>query len=104
MNASQVLAWLICLLLAFFGALLAINARTKVALLEKNFDELNRATADYRPLLAEVQNTLQQIEQHLRSSPAGAAERESQTRAELDELRRKIEQLEQKLRAPQAAG
>jgi hypothetical protein len=78
MNPSQLIAWLICLLLAFFAAALSVSNSYKAALLDRKFVEVQKAATDQSALLSDVRRILEQIERDLRSahaSPtAGAAE------------------------------
>ena len=75
MNATQMLAWLVCLIVAFFAAVLAVNAGYKLALMEKEFRQANQTVAEEAALLGEIRSVLKEIELDLRSrrTPAPAA-------------------------------
>jgi len=67
MNASQLLAWLICLVLAFFAAALALNNTLKSAMLERQVAEARKVTTYQSEVLTDIRTLLAQIEQDLRS-------------------------------------
>ncbi|MHC4479488.1 MAG: hypothetical protein ACYS1C_00740 [Planctomycetota bacterium] len=71
MNPSQLIAWLICLVLASGAALLAIKNTYEVALLERQFAETQRAANDQTAVLSEIRSILREIERDLsaRASP-----------------------------------
>ena len=76
MNPSQLIAWLVCLSLAFFAAALSVSNSYKAALLDRKFVEVQKAATDQSAILSDVQRILEQIERDLRSgrtSPAGSA-------------------------------
>jgi hypothetical protein len=65
MNASQFLAWILCLALAFFASALAVRNGYKTALLEKEFAAVQKSAEDSRELLRDVRDVLQSIDRHL---------------------------------------
>jgi hypothetical protein len=71
MNASQMLAWLLCLALAFFAATLAVRNGLKVALLEKQFEEVRQAALNQQELLGDIRMLLRSIDGNTRPVPAG---------------------------------
>ncbi len=73
MNSSQLIAWLLCLLLAFFAAAIALRNGYKVAILESRFEAVQRAAGDQTEVLARIEGVLARIEEHL-SEPAPAPE------------------------------
>jgi hypothetical protein len=76
MNPSQLIAWLVCLVLAFGAAVLAINNGYKVALLRRQFADVQRVADEQTKLLGDIRGVLQRIERNMRSErpeavPAG---------------------------------
>ena len=63
MNTSQTIAWLICLLLAFFATVLAVRSSYQATLLERRFAEVSRVADDEQALLGQIRDLLQRIEQ-----------------------------------------
>ncbi len=61
MNASQVVAWLTCLLVAFFAAILAVHGSVKVAVLEKRFAEISETAVEQTAVLTDIRDLLGQI-------------------------------------------
>jgi len=72
MNATQLIAWLVCLIVAFFAAVLAVSTGYKVALLEKEFRQVRQTAAEDTALLGEIRSVLKEIEFDLRSRRASA--------------------------------
>ena len=83
MNTSQLMAWLICLALAFFAAALAVSNGYKVALLQRKFAAVNEVAEEQRALLEGIEAVLRQIEEGLRSEP----------RSRMDALDQRMEQI-----------
>ncbi len=75
MNASQIIAWLVCLLLAFCAAVLAVHNTAKLAVLEKRFAEVTQAAERQNQALEEVRDVLLLIEADLSGKPAGPTEK-----------------------------
>jgi hypothetical protein len=69
MNPSQLLAWLICLGLAFFAAALSVYNSYGLARLDRRFTEVERVATDQMVLLSDIGRILEQIERHLRAAP-----------------------------------
>lgn len=67
MNPSQLLAWLLCLALAFFASTLAVRNGLKVALLERQFEGVRLVAQDQQDLLRDIRSLLQTIEANTRS-------------------------------------
>ena len=67
MNVTQLMAWIICLALAFFAGLLAAHNTAKTAMLEKQFAKVQAVANDQTAALREINTTLRQIEGDLRS-------------------------------------
>jgi hypothetical protein len=79
MNASQFLAWILCLALALFASALAARNGYKTALLEKEFASVQRTAEDQQQVLQEIRDVLRSIDRRL-----GAAEAPGErTRTEL---------------------
>jgi len=73
MNPSQLLAWLICLMLAFFAAALSVHNSYNLARLDKKFAEVERVAGDQKALLSDIHQVLQQIERNMRAIPIEAS-------------------------------
>jgi hypothetical protein len=76
MNPSQLIAWLVCLTLAFFAAALSVSNSYKAALLDRKFAEVQKAATDQSALLSDIRRVLGQIERDLgsgRTNPTGGA-------------------------------
>lgn len=76
MNASQMIAWLICLALAFFGAALALHASYRAHILEARFDAAITSVDERNEVLQEIGATLRDIRAELRdddAAPSGPA-------------------------------
>ncbi|KPK62621.1 MAG: hypothetical protein AMK73_05860 [Planctomycetes bacterium SM23_32] len=74
MNPTQTIAWLVCLIAAFFAAVLAVKNSYGVALLEKQYPRVQEVVAAQTELLTEIRDVLQQIEADMRAElPAPAA-------------------------------
>lgn len=71
MNPSQLIAWLVCLVLAAFAAVLSINNSYREAVLERRFAEVQKAAGEQTALLEGIRSLLQQIEADLQQGPAG---------------------------------
>lgn len=93
MNPSQLLAWLICLALAFFAAALAIRNSYAIALLEKDFVEVQTVANDRGEMLGEIRDILQHIERDLGGGRSAGA-------SEADEPPAKPEPVERRAAAP----
>jgi hypothetical protein len=65
MNASQFLAWILCLVLAFFASALAVRNGYKAALLEKEFQSVQKAMEDRGQVLEEIRDLLENIDRRL---------------------------------------
>ena len=70
MNASTVVAWLICLALAFFAAALALVNRYELLQVEKKLQEMPAAERLQRSItdtdtLEQMRDSLQRMEQNL---------------------------------------
>jgi len=70
MNPSQLLAWLICLGLAFFAAVLAVNNAYKVRLLQRSYAQARQAAEVQSELLAQIHAVLVKIEARLQGDEA----------------------------------
>lgn len=77
MNASQLLAWLVCLALAFFASALAARNGWKTAVLEKQFVAVQQEAQARQDVLEEIRDVLQSIDRRMAAedaaSPAGEA-------------------------------
>ena len=69
MNASQLLAWLVCLALATVACLFGVYNRTKLAVLERRFVQVERVAGQQTAVLEEIRDLLREM----RPAP-GAAE------------------------------
>ncbi|MHC5034532.1 MAG: hypothetical protein ACYTFZ_05815 [Planctomycetota bacterium] len=72
MNPSQLIAWLVCLVLAFGAAVLAINNSYKVAFLRRQFADVQRIADEQTELLGDIRGILERIERNMRSERAEA--------------------------------
>lgn len=70
MNPSQLIAWLVCLVLASFAAVLSVNNVYRAKVLEKRFVEVQKAAETQDALLSDIRRVLQQIETDLRQRAA----------------------------------
>jgi hypothetical protein len=73
MNASQMIAWFICLGLALAASLLGIRNTAKLAMLEGKFDRVQQGAKEQSALRADVDKALRQIEQLTRARAPEAA-------------------------------
>jgi hypothetical protein len=77
MNASQLLAWLLCLALAFFASALAVRNGYRTALLERELTTLRQTVEDRQELLQDIHGLLQTIDGRLEAeaelAPAAGA-------------------------------
>jgi hypothetical protein len=77
MTPSQLIAWLVCLVLAFFAAALAVSNSYKVAIVERRFEAVRHSAQDQTEVLARIEGVLGKIEDHLSEDgaprPAAAA-------------------------------
>ncbi len=74
MNPSQLIAWLVCLSLAFFAAALSVSNSYRTALLDRKFAEVQKAANEQGALLSDIRGVLTQIERDLRArEPEGKA-------------------------------
>ena len=62
MKASQLLAWLMCLLLAFAAMLMATRNWLKIAMLEKRFDQVAAVATEQTAVLRDIRALLQKME------------------------------------------
>ena len=101
MNVTQLLAWIICLALAFFAGLLAARNSVKTAMLEKQFAAVQAAAIDQTAALHEVSATLRQVEEDLTagSGPAAAG-----GGAAVEQLSRQVQQLRERVEAIEGRG
>ena len=78
MNPSQLIAWLVCLALAFFACAVSFRNGYRIALLDKEFAEVKRVAGDQEELLEDIRGLLQRIERNVRpaarAEPAAAAD------------------------------
>jgi hypothetical protein len=65
MNASQLLAWIICLALAFFASALAARNGWKTAVLEKQFAAVQETAQERQEVLEEIRDVLQSIDRQM---------------------------------------
>jgi hypothetical protein len=65
MNASQFMAWILCLALAFFASALAVRNGYKTALLEKEFAAVQEKAEDRQELLREVRDVLRSLDRRM---------------------------------------
>ena len=82
MNVTQLLAWVICLALAFFAGLLAAHNTAKTAMLEKQFAVVQAAATNQTAALHEITSALRQIEGDLRSGAVQPAAGQTSGKAE----------------------
>lgn len=61
MNASQLLAWLVCLFLAFGAAVLSVHNSFKLAALENQFERTERVATEQTVVLKELRDLLQHM-------------------------------------------
>lgn len=102
MNVTQLLAWIICLALAFFAGLLAAHNTAKTAMLEKQFSAVQSAAVDQTAALHEVSAALRQIEDDLKAGSSSAAV--EQLSRQVQQLRERVEAIEGRSAAPQAGA
>ncbi|NIM70405.1 MAG: hypothetical protein GTO48_08135 [Xanthomonadales bacterium] len=69
MNASQLLAWLVCLLIAAGAAVLAVHNSYKLAVLNRRFAQVETAARDHAEVLTDIRDILTRMEA---SSPSEA--------------------------------
>ncbi|MCD6415964.1 MAG: hypothetical protein J7M08_04640 [Planctomycetes bacterium] len=60
MNASQMLAWFVCLALAGFAALLGVRNSVKLAVLEKRFLQVRVVAEEQTAVLSDIRDLLRQ--------------------------------------------
>lgn len=65
MTPSQLIAWLVCLVLAFFAAALAVSNSYKAAILERRFETVRHSAQEQTEVLARIEQVLVRIEEHL---------------------------------------
>ena len=73
MNASNVIAWLLCLVLAFFAAALAIRNLGETVRIQKQLAEIEEESASavaQSDLLEDIRSLLREIEKDLRYETA----------------------------------
>ncbi len=58
MKSPQLIAWLVCLLIAFGAAILSVHNATKMAVLERRFDEVKRTAAVQTAVLEDIRDLL----------------------------------------------
>jgi hypothetical protein len=106
MNVTQLLAWIICLALAFFAGLLAARNSVKTAMLEKQFAAVQAAAVDQTAALHEVSATLRQIEEDLKagSGPAAGSGSAANGGAAVEQLSRQVQQLRERVEAIEGRG
>jgi len=80
-NASQQIAWLVCLAVALFASVLALRNGYRTAVLEKRFAAVSQAATTQAELLEDIHQVLQQIEQHLSRQSTDPAPAEASTQA-----------------------
>ncbi|MFO8006667.1 MAG: hypothetical protein R6V05_02930 [Candidatus Brocadiia bacterium] len=71
MNASQLLAWLVCLLIAAGAAVLAVHNSYKLAVLNRQFARVQSAAQDHTEVLTDIRDILSRMEQN-QPAEAGA--------------------------------
>jgi hypothetical protein len=69
MNTTQTIAWLICLLLAFFATILAVRASYQATLMERRFDQVQQVARDQKELLGQIRDVLQSIDRRMVAPP-----------------------------------
>lgn len=85
MNASQLLAWLVCLALAFFASALAARNGWKTAVLEKEFAVVQDSAEERQEVLEEIRTLLQSIDRQMAAqsdTPRGNATSGQPSRSE----------------------
>jgi hypothetical protein len=65
MNTTQTIAWLICLLLAFFATILAVRASYQSTVMERRFEEVQQAAGEQQKLLSQIRDVLQRMEERM---------------------------------------
>lgn len=110
MNTSQVVAWLMCLLLAFFGALLGTHNLGSVRLMQRELQDMKAQVAAsasgrvseadlqrMRRAVADLRAEVRELRDAQADLPAGTSER-------LDRLEALVGRLEQALEGRPAGG
>jgi len=69
MKTSELLAWLLCLLIAFCAAVLAVYNATKLAVLEQRFEEVNTTAAEQTAVLQDIRDLLRRQGGELQPGP-----------------------------------
>ena len=70
MSPTQMMAWLICLVLAFFAAAIGVKTGYRVTMLEKEFATVRRVAAEQNEALDRLSAVLEKLDVHLNFSPA----------------------------------
>jgi hypothetical protein len=102
MKASQLMAWLLCLVIAFLALLLAGRASLKTTVLEKRFAEVRQSASAQAELFKDLRDVLQRIDDRLSALPPSG--RREQPPEGIERLRNRIADLEAELRALKGAA
>lgn len=71
MNASQLLAWLVCLLIAAGAAVLAVHNSYKLAVLNRRFAQVETAARDHAEVLTDIRDILTRMEEDRPTQTSG---------------------------------
>ncbi|NLW50628.1 MAG: hypothetical protein GXY85_07250 [Candidatus Brocadiaceae bacterium] len=74
MNTTQMMGWLICLILAFFATVVSVRASLQAALNDRHVEQMRAVADDRQELLTQIRDALERIAGHMDAQAAPLTE------------------------------